>query len=99
MLLLIPFGAAGLVSPDQAGQRLAALFPGSAIVLSALAARAGLRETSPPMRWAKLLVLLAADIACVVAVVVALNATDALRRGPIGRCRARHLADRALLAR
>src|SRR5215471_18434415 len=84
MLLLIPFGAAGLVSPDQAGQMLAALFSVCAIVLSALAALAWLRETSPPMRWAKLLVLLAADIACVVAVVVALNAQWELIRMHFG---------------
>src|SRR5262249_14741119 len=60
MLLLIPFGAAALVSPDQAGQMLAALFAVCAIALSALATLAWLRETSPPLRWAKLLVLLAA---------------------------------------
>jgi hypothetical protein len=84
MLLLIPFGAVALVSPDQAGQMLAALFAVCAIVLSALATLAWLRETSPAMRWAKLLVLLAADVACVVAVVVALNAQWELIRMHFG---------------
>jgi len=74
MLLLIPFGAAALVSPDQAGRMLAALFAVCAIVLTALAVLSWLHDTSPLVRWAKLLVLLAAALACIVAVLVALNA-------------------------
>src|SRR4029453_3249020 len=71
MLLLIPFGAAALVSPDQAGQMLPALFTVCAVVLTAVALLSWLHEASPRVRWAKLLVLLAA---AVVAVLVALNA-------------------------
>jgi hypothetical protein len=74
MLLLIPFGAVGLVSPDQAAQLLAALFAVCAIALTTLAVLAGLRDASPSLRWTKLLVLLAAAGACVVALLVALNA-------------------------
>ena len=74
MLLLVLFGAAALVSPDQQGQVLAALFAVAAIVLTALAAIAWLRGTSPAARWAKLLLLLAAALACLVAVVVPLIA-------------------------
>src|SRR5215510_792676 len=73
-LLLIPFGAVALVSPEQAGRMLAALFGACAMVLSALAVLAGLRETSTAARWGKLLILTAAAGACVVAVLVALNA-------------------------
>jgi hypothetical protein len=74
MLLLVLFGAAALVSPDQQGQLLAALFAVGVIILTALAALAWLRGTSLAARWAKLLVLLAAAVACSVAVVVALRA-------------------------
>ena len=84
MLLLIPFGAAALVSPDQAGQMLAALFAVCAIALTALAALSWLHGTSPLVRWAKLLVLLAAALACVVAVLVALNARWPLVRMHFG---------------
>ena len=73
MLLLVLFGAAALVSPDQQGQVLAALFAVGAIVLTALAALAWLRGTSPVARWLKLVVLLAAALACSVAVIVALR--------------------------
>ena len=73
-LLLIPFGAVALVSPEQAGRMLAALFGACAMVLTALAVLAGLREVSPPARWAKLLILTAAAGASIVAVLVALNA-------------------------
>jgi hypothetical protein len=84
MLLLIPFGAAGLVSPDQAGQMLAALFAVCAIALTALATLSWLHEASPLVRWAKLLVLLTAALACVVAVLVALNARWPLVRMHFG---------------
>jgi len=73
MLLLVLFGAAALVSPEQQGQVLAALFAVGAIVLTALAALAWLRGTSPVARWLKLVVLLAAALACSVAVIVALR--------------------------
>ncbi len=73
MLLLVLFGAAALVSPEQQGQVLAALFAVGAIVLTALAALAWLRGASRVARWAKLLVLLAAALACSVVVIVALS--------------------------
>jgi len=62
MLMLVLFGAAALVSPEQQGQ-----------VLAALAALAWLRGASRVARWAKLLVLLAGAIACSVVVTVALS--------------------------
>jgi hypothetical protein len=80
MLLLVLFGAAGLVSIDQQAQVLAAVFAVGAIVLTALAALAWLRGTSLAGRWAKLLLLLAAALACSVAVVVALRAETELLR-------------------
>src|SRR5438128_1917783 len=73
MLMLVLFGAAALVSPEQQGQVLAALFAAGAIVLTALAALAWLRGASRVARWAKLLVLLAAALACSVVVIVALS--------------------------
>ena len=73
MLLLIPFGAAALVSPEQQGQLLAALFAVGALGLTALAVLAWLRETSRAARGAKLLLLLAAALGCFAAVVVALS--------------------------
>jgi hypothetical protein len=73
MLLLVLFGAAALVSPEQQRQVLAALFAVAAIVLTALAALAWLRGASST-RWLKLALLLAAAVACFVAVVVALRA-------------------------
>lgn len=84
MFLLIPFGAVALVPPEQADQLLAALFGMCAVVLTALATLAGLRETSSPVRWAKLLVLLAAAVACGIAVLVALNARWELVRMHFG---------------
>ncbi len=84
MLLLVLFGATALVSPDQQGQLLAALFAVGAIGLTALAALAWLRGTSPVARWAKLLVLLAAALACSVAVVVALRAETELPKMHFG---------------
>src|SRR2546428_13920333 len=50
MLLLIPFGAAALVSPEQQGQLLAALFAVGALGLTALAVVAWLRGTSRAAR-------------------------------------------------
>ena len=78
MLLLVPFGAAALVSPEQQRQLLAALFAVGAVVLTAVAALAWLRETSAAARWVKLLGLLAAGLACAVVVVVALRAETEL---------------------
>ena len=78
MLLLVLFGAAGLVSIDQQAQVLAALFAVGALVLSALAVLAWLRGTSPAGRWVRLVVLLAAALACSAAVVVALRAETEL---------------------
>jgi len=73
MLLLVVFGAAGLVSPEQQKQVLAAFFTAAAVVSVALAVLAGLRGTSTA-RWLKVALLLAAAVACVVAVIVALRA-------------------------
>ena len=74
MLLLLLFGMAALISPDQQGQVLAAMSAVAAVVLIALAALAWLRGTSPARRWATSLVLLAAALACAVVVAVALGA-------------------------
>jgi hypothetical protein len=84
LLSLVLFGAAGLVSIDQQAQVLAALFAVGAIVLIALAGLAWLRGTSLTGRWAKLLLLLAAALACSVAVVVALRAERELLRMHFG---------------
>jgi hypothetical protein len=74
MLLLVLFGVMGLVSPDQVGNLLAALFATASVGLTALAALAWLRGRSPATRWTTLLILLAAALACPVAVVIALMA-------------------------
>jgi hypothetical protein len=74
MLLLVPFGAAGLVSPVQQGQLLAALFAAGAVVLTALAVLGWLRGASEAARWTKLIVLLALALACAATVVAALPA-------------------------
>lgn len=74
MLLLVLFGAMGLVSPDQVGNLLAALFAAASVGLTAAAALAWLRGRSPAARWTRLLALLAAALACPMAVVVALTA-------------------------
>ncbi len=64
MLLLVLFGAAGLVSPGQQGQMLAALFGVGAIVLTGLAVLGWLRGASRAARWAELLLFLGAAVAC-----------------------------------
>jgi hypothetical protein len=74
MLLLVLFGVMGLVSSDQVGNLLAALFAVASVGLTALAALRWLRGRSPAIRWTMLLMLLAAALACPVAVVVALTA-------------------------
>jgi hypothetical protein len=74
MLLLVLFGVMGLVPPDQVGNLLAALFATASVGLTALAALAWLRGRSPAMRWTTLLTLLAAALACPVAVIIALTA-------------------------
>ena len=74
MLLLVLFGAAGLVSPDQQGEMLATLCGVAAIVLTGLAVLAWLRGTSPAARSVMLVSLLAGGIACAAAAVVALRA-------------------------
>ena len=74
MLLLVLFGVLGLVVPDQVGNLLAALFATASVGLTALAALAWLRGRSAAARWTTLLVLLAAALACPVAVVIALTA-------------------------
>ena len=57
MLLLVVFGAAVFVPPEQQGQLLAALFGIGAIALAALGALAWLHGTSILGRWMKLLLL------------------------------------------
>ena len=74
MLLLVLFGVMGLASPEQLGHALAALYATGAVGLTSLAALAWLRGRSPAVRWTALLMLLAAALACAVAVVVALTA-------------------------
>ena len=74
MLLLVLFGLMGLVSPDQLGNLLAAVFAAGAVGLTALAALAWLRGESLARRWAGLLMLLTAAVACAVGVVVVMTA-------------------------
>ena len=74
MLLLVLFGAAGLVPPDQQGQLLAALLGAGAIASAALATLAWLRGAPGAARWAKLLSMLAVALACSLGVVVTLRA-------------------------
>ncbi|HEX5531047.1 MAG TPA: hypothetical protein VFZ82_15880, partial [Methylomirabilota bacterium] len=74
MLLLVLFGAAGLVSPDRQGEMLAALCGVAAIVLTGLAVLAWLRGASLAARSAMLVALLAGGFACAGAAVVALRA-------------------------
>ena len=74
MLLLVLFGAAGLVSPGRQGPMLAALFGVGAIVSTGLAVLGWLRGASRPARWAELLLLLAAAVACAGAAVAASRA-------------------------
>jgi hypothetical protein len=78
MLLLVLFGAAGLVSPGQQGPMLAALFGVGAIVSTGLAVLGWLRGASRPARWAELLLLLAAAVACAGAAVAASRAGTAV---------------------
>jgi hypothetical protein len=74
MLLLVLFGLLGLVSPEQRGTLLGALFAAAAVGSIAVAALAWLRGTSRAARWAALLLLLAAALTCAAAGVVALTA-------------------------
>ena len=74
MLLMVVFGAAAFVPHEQQGQLLAALFGFGAIALAALAALAWLRGTSLLARWVKLLLLLTAAFASLVAAIVVLRA-------------------------
>lgn len=74
MLLLVLFGAAGLVSPGRQGGMLGALFGVGAIVSTGLAVLGWLRGASRPVRWAELLLLLAAAVACAGAAVAASRA-------------------------
>jgi hypothetical protein len=73
MLLLVLFGAGALVTPDQQGRVLAALFAVGAVALTAVAVLAWLHATSPMARWGMLGLLSAAGLACWVAVGVALT--------------------------
>jgi hypothetical protein len=73
MLLLVLFGLMGLVSPEQLGRVLAALFAAGAVGMVAVGALVWLRGRSPVWRSTALL-LLAAAVACAMAVVEALSA-------------------------
>jgi hypothetical protein len=86
MLLLVGFGAAGLMASEEQGRFLAALFAVGAIALTALAVLCWLRGLSPIARWAKLLGLLAAALACAGAVVEALTAETVLPKMYFGAC-------------
>jgi hypothetical protein len=76
MLLMVVFGSAALVAPELQGQLLAAAFGMAAVVLTALAGLAWLRDLSGLRRWVKLLVLLAAALAGVGAAFFALTAEE-----------------------
>jgi len=80
MLLLVAFGAAALVSPDQQNQLLGALLAVGAIALAALGVLAWIRGASRSGRYARLALRLAAAVACAVASAAALTAdTDVPR--------------------
>lgn len=74
MLLVVVFGAAAFVPPEQQGQLLAALFGVGAIALAALGTLAWLHGTSVLTRWMKLLLLLTGAVASLAAAIVALLA-------------------------
>jgi len=74
MLLMVLFGAAALVAPELQGQLLAAMFGAGAIGSAALGVLAWLRATSPSARWAKLLFMQAASVACLAIAVASLRA-------------------------
>jgi hypothetical protein len=78
MVLLVGFGTAGLMASDEQGRFLAALFAVGTIALTTLAVLSWLRGVSPVVRWAKLLGLLAAALACAGAVVEALTSETVL---------------------
>src|SRR6185369_1864463 len=80
MLLMLAFGSAALVAPELQGQLLAAAFGVAAVVLTALAGLAWLREPSRFRRWVKLLVLLAAAAAVIAAALFALTAEEWVAR-------------------
>jgi hypothetical protein len=80
MLLMLAFGSAALVAPELQGQLLAAAFGVAAVVLTALAGLAWLREPSRLRRWVKLLVLLAAAAAAIAAALFALTAEEWVAR-------------------
>src|SRR5262245_50716942 len=86
MLLMVAFGTAALVSPELQGQLLAAAFGVVAVVLTALAGLAWLRDTSRRWRWVKLLVLLAAAAASVGVAVLALTAEEWVPRLYFAAC-------------
>ncbi len=88
MLLLVGFGAAGLMASEQQGRFLAALFAVGTVALTTLAVLCGLREASAIARWAKLMGLLAAALACAAAVVEALTSDTVLPRMYFGACAA-----------
>lgn len=80
MLLLVAFGAAALVSPDQQNQLLGALLAAGGLALAALGVLAWIRGASRSRRYARLALCLAAAVACAVASAAALTAdTDVPR--------------------
>ncbi|HEX7214066.1 MAG TPA: hypothetical protein VF578_07640 [Methylomirabilota bacterium] len=86
MLLLVGFGTAGLMASEDQGRFLAALFAVGTIALTTLAVLSWLRGRSPIARWAKLLGLLAAALACAGVVVEALTSETALPEMYFGAC-------------
>ncbi|HXJ79669.1 MAG TPA: hypothetical protein VMS64_13425 [Candidatus Methylomirabilis sp.] len=76
MLLVVLFGAAGLIPLDKRGPLLAALLALGAVGLTALAVLAWLHGSALAARWATLLLLLAVALACAVGVVLVLSADD-----------------------
>jgi len=74
MLLLVVFGVAALMAPEDQRQLLGALFAVGTIGLTTLAVLSWLRGVSPLGRGVKLVALLAAALACAAGVVVALTA-------------------------
>jgi hypothetical protein len=86
MLLVVVFGAAAFVPPEQQGQLLAALFGVGAIALAALGALAWLHGTSVLTRWLKLLLLLTGAVASLAAAVAALRAESWIAMIYFGAC-------------
>lgn len=86
MLLMVVFGAAGLVAPELQGQLLAVAFGLGAITLTALAGLTWLRGEAGPARGTLPLLLLGAAAGSLAAAVIALNADTWVPRMYFGAC-------------